>query len=130
MEACSEGASSEGGLVIGILPGSSAAAASPHLTLPIITGMGDARNVIVALSSEVVIALKGKGGTLSEVALALKNNRPVVCLDFDPGPVFLEYRRSGMLVDARSPQEVIDKVRHLLRNSHSPGPVAPSFIRD
>ena len=52
--------------------------------------MGAGRNVINILSSDVVVACRGTGGTLSEIALALRFDRPVVLLDFDPGEKFLK----------------------------------------
>ncbi len=80
MEAVSRGASETGGTVIGILPGFSADEANPYVTVPIITGMSHARNAINVWTSEVVIAVGGAYGTLSEIALALKIGRPVVAL--------------------------------------------------
>ena len=52
--------------------------------------MGAARNVVNVLASDVVVACRGTGGTLSEIALALRFGRPVVLLDFDPGAAFLD----------------------------------------
>jgi hypothetical protein len=80
MEASARGASRAGGLVVGILPGRDRSGASPHLDVAIVTGMGDARNAINVLSSDVVVALPGGAGTLSEAALALKAARPLVFL--------------------------------------------------
>jgi len=80
MEAVSRGASEAGGIVIGILPGFSDKEANPYVTVPIVTGMSMARNVINIMSSEVVIAIGGAYGTLSEIAIALKIGKPVVAL--------------------------------------------------
>lgn len=80
MEAVSRGARSEGGLTVGFLPGASAAAANPWVALPIATGMGEGRNVLVARSGEALIAVGGGWGTLSEVALARKLLLPVAVL--------------------------------------------------
>ena len=85
MDASARGASEAGGLVVGILPDGDAHRASAHVDIPIRTGMGDARNAVNVLSSDVVIALRGGAGTLSEIALALKAQRPVIALAFDPG---------------------------------------------
>ena len=82
MGASARGAAEHGGMVIGILPGDSLSGASPHLTVPIRTGMGNARNCINVLSSDVVVACPGGAGTLSEIALALKNSRPVITMGF------------------------------------------------
>lgn len=78
MEAVCRGAKSAGGTTIGILPGNRASAANPHVTIPIPTGIGLARNAIVALAGEAVIALDGKYGTLSEIAYALNFGKPVI----------------------------------------------------
>jgi uncharacterized protein (TIGR00725 family) len=80
MEAACRGAKSAGGLTIGVLPGRSRRDANPHVDIPIVTGLGDARNVIVASSGQSVIAVRGGFGTLSEIAHALKQGIPVVGL--------------------------------------------------
>jgi len=80
MEAACRGAHEEGGLTVGILPGIDPASANPWVALPIPTGLGEARNVIVALSGSAVIAVGGEFGTLSEIAIALKHRIPVVAL--------------------------------------------------
>jgi uncharacterized protein (TIGR00725 family) len=81
MEAACRGASSEGGITIGILPGDNAMIANPYVQIPIVTGMGYARNVIVVKSAQAVIAVGGSYGTLSEIAHALQNGIPVIGLD-------------------------------------------------
>ena len=80
MEAASRGAGLAGGLVIGILPTSSIGDANPFVDIPIATGMGDARNVIIASTAEAFVAVGGAYGTLSEIAFALKRGKPVVSL--------------------------------------------------
>jgi len=80
MEAVCRGARAEGGHTIGILPGNSRGDMNPYVEFPILTGMGYARNVIVALSGEAVIAVDGSHGTLSEIAHALQHGVPVVGL--------------------------------------------------
>ncbi len=114
MAASARGASEAGGLVIGILPGDSAHGASPHLDVAIPTGMGDARNAINVLASDVVIALPGGAGTISEIALALKSGRRVITLDFPLGPEFGLFRASGSLTEAADPAEAIALVARLL----------------
>lgn len=78
MEAVCRGAKAAGGVTIGLLPGTRAAAANPHVTIPIPTGIGLARNAIVALAGKAVIALDGSYGTLSEIAYALNYRKPVI----------------------------------------------------
>jgi uncharacterized protein (TIGR00725 family) len=80
MEAASRGAAQAGGLVVGLLPGFSRHDANPWVTVPIVTGMDQARNVILVRSCDAVIAVGGRYGTLSEIALALKLGIPVVAL--------------------------------------------------
>ncbi|UCE28172.1 MAG: TIGR00725 family protein [Candidatus Coatesbacteria bacterium] len=81
MEAASKGASEVGGVVIGVVPAYEKSSANPYVTYTIATGMGHARNVIIAASADAVIAVGGGYGTLSELALATKLGRPVVALD-------------------------------------------------
>lgn len=81
MDAAAKGAAGAGGDSIGILPGISRAGASEHLTWAVPTGMGEARNALVVRAADAVIALSGEYGTLSEIALALKMDKPVVGLD-------------------------------------------------
>lgn len=81
MDAASRGAKAGGGLVIGVLPSNNIAAMSDAVDLPIVTDMGNARNNINVLSSEIIIACGMGLGTASEVALALKNHKPVILLN-------------------------------------------------
>ena len=80
MEAASRGCVEAGGDVLGILPGNSPQSANPYVTLPIITDMGHARNVIIAQTASALIAIEGEYGTLSEIAISLKLRKPVVQL--------------------------------------------------
>ena len=95
--------------MIGILPGVDTAGSSGDLDFAIVTGLGDGRNRVNVLSSDVVIACPGSAGTLSEVALALKNDKRVIALGFDPGPSVDSYRRSGKLTSADSPEDAIEQ---------------------
>ena len=80
MESACRGAASEGGLTIGILPGESRREANDYVQIPIVTGIGYARNVVVAKSSQAVIAIGGSYGTLTEIGYALQNGIPVISL--------------------------------------------------
>lgn len=84
MAAASQGAQSAGGLTIGILPDQDMHQMSPNIDIPIITGMGHARNVINVLSSQVIIACGIGLGTTTEVAFALKTQTPVIFLGVEP----------------------------------------------
>lgn len=78
MEAASRGAAMESGTVVGILPGPTAESGNVFVTIPIATGMGEGRNVIIARTAEALIAVGGAYGTLSEIAYALSMGVPVV----------------------------------------------------
>jgi uncharacterized protein (TIGR00725 family) len=78
MEAAAQGVKEGGGMTIGILPGYDKSEASAYIDIPIPTGMGHARNVIVAAASDVLIAFQGEHGTRSEVSIALRLGRKVV----------------------------------------------------
>jgi uncharacterized protein (TIGR00725 family) len=84
MEAACRGAKSAGGLTVGILPGDDPAQANPYVDIPVATGLGEARNAIVVGTAQVVIAIGGRYGTLSEIAFALKRGVPVIGLDTWP----------------------------------------------
>ncbi len=116
MQASVAGARQAGGLTVGILYDDDQDNAADGLDIVIPTGMGAARNIINVLSSDVVVACRGTGGTLSEIALALRFGRPVVLLDFDPGEAFL----SAGAADARwslaaTPAEAVDQIRGYLK---------------
>jgi len=81
MEAACRGAREAGGRTIGILPGNRAEDANAYVDTPIVTGIGEMRNVIIIKSVEVVIAIDGQYGTLSEIGHALARGIPVVGLD-------------------------------------------------
>ena len=78
-EAC-RGAKESGGLTVGILPGEDLGDVNEFVDIPLPTGIGYARNVLVARAGEAVIAIDGSLGTLSEIAFALISNRPVIGL--------------------------------------------------
>src|SRR5258705_6791891 len=80
MEAASRGAAQAGGTVVGVLPGFGRGGANRWVAVPIVTGMDQARNVVLVRSCDAVIAVGGMYGTLSEIALALKLGVPVVGL--------------------------------------------------
>ena len=84
MEAASQGAKSAGGLTIGILPTSETRCLSEAVDIPILTDMGNARNSINVLSSQVVIGCGMGAGTASEIALAIKAHKPVILMEVEP----------------------------------------------
>jgi uncharacterized protein (TIGR00725 family) len=109
MEAACRGARSAGGTTVGILPGTDRGQANAYVDVPIVTGLGEARNVLVVRSADAVIAVSGGYGTLSEIALALKMGRPVVGLGTwdvcGPGPA-----GQGLdVVRAGGPAEAVER---------------------
>jgi uncharacterized protein (TIGR00725 family) len=80
MEAASRGAHEAGGMVVGVLPGTDRARANVHADITVATGIGHARNLAVVASADVVVAVGGEWGTLSEIALAGVLGRPVVAV--------------------------------------------------
>ena len=81
MAAASKGAAEAGGTAVGILPGADRATGNPWLTVAIPTGLGELRNGLVVRAADVVIAIGGGYGTLSEIGLALRASMPVIGLD-------------------------------------------------
>ncbi len=106
MAAASRGAKKVGGLTVGVLPGNTREEANCYVDIPILTGIGEARNAIVACASEVLVAIAGEYGTLSEIALALKMGRPVIGLQSWP------LVAAVMTVD--NPEQAVEKVLNSL----------------
>ena len=113
MEAACRGASSEGGVTIGILPGDSPKAANPYVQIPIITGMGYARNVAVVKSAQAVIAIGGSYGTLSEIAHALQSDIPVISLN--TWTFSRNEQQDNSIIPAQSPTEAVNKALNLTK---------------
>ena len=117
MEQACRGARSLDGQTLGILPGDSRASANPYLSVSVVTGIGEARNVLVVKSSQAVIAVDGSYGTLSEIALANAAGIPVVGLRswyLDPE----QNRGQGLFTSVvDTPAEAIRAVRSLIFES-------------
>lgn len=105
MEAACRGARSAGGTTVGILPGTDRREANAYVDIPIVTGMGEARNAIVVRSADAVIAVSGGYGTLSEVGLALKMGHPVVGLR--TWELYQEGQPAGAVMEADSPAQAV-----------------------
>ena len=124
MDASARGAREKGGVTVGILPDADDRHLSPHILIPILTGMGSGRNYINALSSHVMVACPGGAGTLSEIALALKHDRPVILLDMDVGDMFSAYVANGQLKKVATAVDAIEAIKSYLKNKtfiDSPG---------
>ena len=78
MEAAARGAKEKGGLTVGILPDYNKESANPFIDVVVPTGLGHARNILVAASGDLIVALPGSHGTRSEISIALKLNKPVI----------------------------------------------------
>lgn len=115
MDAASLGASEKDGLVVGVLPDKDRSRMSLHVDIPIVTGMGSARNNINVLSSDVIIACGTGAGTLSEIMLALKAGKDVILLNQSKNALdFLQSLESDLVHEASSANEAITMAERLL----------------
>ncbi len=125
MEAACRGAreASEEALVVGVLPGYRKEEANPYVNLVITTGMGHARNIVVASSADAVVAVGGGSGTLSEIAFAWMLGKPVVVIEGLPGVSSglaggtLDHRRGDRIQGAHDAARALDLVRKLLEKA-------------
>ena len=107
MEAIAKGVHDEGGIVVGVLKGQDLEEGNKYLTVPIATGIGIARNAILAYNCDAAIAISGQYGTLSEIAYAFQLKKPVIgykTWDIDS------------VVRADSPSDVVIKLKKELKN--------------
>lgn len=102
MNASAKGAKSAGGVTVGILPGKNPQDANPYIDIPIPTGLGEMRNLLIVRAAAALIAVGGGFGTLSEIALALKLSKPIA------GIKTWEVSKDIFITD--EPREAIQKV--------------------
>ena len=118
MEAACRGASQAGGTTVGILPGDDPASANAYVDIPVATGMGEARNVIIIKSVQAVIAIDGRFGTLSEIGHALCRGIPVIGLNT------WSLSQDGKAVDsiilAQNPIDAVEKTFAEVRSRRIP----------
>ena len=114
MEAACKGAQSKGGVTIGILPGDSRQAANPYVQIPIVTGIGYARNFTVVKSAQAVIAIGGSYGTLSEIGHALRSGIPVIGLN--TWSLSRNGQQDNSIILAQNPTEAVNKALNLTTN--------------
>jgi len=114
MEAACKGASSEGGVTVGILPGNNRQEANPYVQIPIVTGMGYARNIAVVKSAQAVIAIGGNYGTLSEISHALQSGISVIGLK--TWALSKNDRQDNSIIVVNSPAEAVNKALDLAIN--------------
>jgi len=100
MEAGCKGAKEAGGMTIGILPGMNPNDANEYVDIPIATGVGYARNIIIVNTSDAVIAVDGKFGTLSEIAFCLQFGVPVIGL--------LSWEIDPSIIPAKTPEQAVE----------------------
>jgi uncharacterized protein (TIGR00725 family) len=114
MEAANRGARACGGLTVGILPSADSEGVSEFVDIPIVTGMGQARNNINALSSRLLFACGMGAGTASEIALAFKAHKRVIllCMDQASENFFKSLGRSDAFIsdDASAAIELAKKL--------------------
>jgi uncharacterized protein (TIGR00725 family) len=118
MQAAMIGAKRRGGLTVGILPQHTPELASEAVDIPIVTGMGEARNIVNVLTSRVVFVCGMSAGTASEVALALKADRPTILVNAEPGSIsFWQSMASPWLHHVTTAQEAVELAAQLLEVS-------------
>ena len=120
MEAACKGCKEENGLTIGILPTGNKYNANPYVDIKIPTALGHARNTIVALTGDGIIAVAGNAGTLSEICFAWVYNKPICVLTNVKGwsskmaNQKLDHRRKEKIHGANTPEEVVEKMIELI----------------
>ena len=112
MEAACKGASEEGGLTIGILPGENRREANPYVQIPIVTGIGYARNAAVVKTAQAVIAIDGSYGTLTEIGYALQSGIPIIGLK--TWSLSIDGKADNNIIIAKSPKEAVEKAMALI----------------
>lgn len=106
MEAASRGAKKGGGTTIGVLPGTDKNAANAYIDIPIVTGLGEARNTIIVRTADALIAVGGRFGTLSEIAFSLAFEKPIVGLD--------TWKNLENMIYCGTPEKAVKRVLQLL----------------
>ena len=110
MEAVAIGAKSKNGKTIGILPGKNKDSCNDYIDIPIATGFGEARNIIIVNSSDSIIAIGGSFGTLSEISFALKKDIPLIGLN--------TWNVSDKIIKCEKPKDAVE-IAFSLANSSS-----------
>lgn len=111
MEAAAEGAKSEKGVTVGILPGEKASAANEFIDIALPTGLGAVRNALIVRACDAAIAIRGGYGTLSEIAFALRLGVPVVGLE--TWSVVRNGKTDQGIHVARTPKDAVEKALKL-----------------
>ncbi len=115
MEAACKGASEAGGLTVGILPGDSRKQANKYVQIPIVSGIGYARNVAVVRSSQAIIAVDGSYGTLTEIGYALQAGIPVIGLG--TWSLAIDGKADKNIIPAKDAKDAVTKALKSIKNS-------------
>lgn len=102
MEAACRGAKKGGGTTIGVIPTTQKSDANEFVDIPIVTGFGEARNIIIVRSADALIAVGGRYGTLSEIAFALSFGKPIVGLH--------TWQNLGQFIQVDRPDQAVETV--------------------
>ncbi len=120
MEAACKGAKTAGGLTVGIIPQDDKPTANPYVDIVIPTGLGFARNFLVAKTGDAVVAIDGSAGTLSEMAIAWFSDKPIVAIPTTGGwaqrlaGTRIDSRREDVVYSATTPKEAVDYIFKVL----------------
>lgn len=116
MRAACRGAHNAGGLVIGILPSDRQnpmpGYPNDYVHIPIYTGLSDARNIIIAKTPDVIVALEGAFGTISEIAVALKAQTPVISLSC---PQYDLFRTDSLFISVVTVTDAMEVIRGIIK---------------
>ena len=118
MAAATRGAAAANGLTVGVLPGPTRTGAAPELDVALATGLGEARNAVIATAADGMVACGLNPGTVSEVSLALRGRKPVALLCVDQTAIaFLQSLGvdAGFVRIAADPDEALDWLEKKLR---------------
>jgi len=105
MEGACQGAHEAGGQTVGILPGADRGEANPYVMIPIVTDLGHARNILIVRTADILVAISGGHGTLSEISIGLKLGKPVIGLHTWPNMKGIQY--------AATPEEALEAISAL-----------------
>lgn len=122
MQAVCKGVKEEGGLTIGIIPSKNKQVANEYVDIAIPVPFSQARNIVVVLSGDAVVAVSGKAGTLTEIALAWIYQKPIIALtgvggwSSEMAGKQVDDRRTDKILEAKTPQDVISLLNEVMKN--------------
>lgn len=125
MEAICKGVKEENGLTIGIIPYKEKSAANKYVDIAIPVPFSQARNIVVVLSGDICVAIGGKAGTLSEIALSWIYGKPIIALSNVEGwssklaGEKIDDRRTDQIYKVNTPEEVLKKINEIMKKNHN-----------